>query len=215
MVQRCIDALAGTGVDGRHPARPAPPTCSPTNLGIPKDLDEAVAHRPARRPPPPRRRHGQRRALRGDGRHRLRRADDPRRRPRAEGPRRPARLRRGPAPRTSAVAPRRGRRSASTARSGSTATASCVLVGNVGTILGGIDGLRRRPRPTTARSRSASSPPKGSCSGPGPSAALALGNAERSPFVQTTSATRHRRHARREATPYELDGGDRADGRSA
>ena len=42
MVQRCIDALR------RHRARRsrscprAPPTCSPTNLGIPKDLDEAV-----------------------------------------------------------------------------------------------------------------------------------------------------------------------------
>ena len=129
---------------------------------------------------------------------------------RHEGPRRPARLRRAPAPRTSAVRRVRHDDRASTARSGSTGEASCVLVGNVGTILGGIDGLRRRrarrraPRARRGHRRGRRAVDAGA----------RPHRARRTPSGRRSST---RRAAKRidvrfdEATPYELDGGDRQD----
>ena len=58
MVQRCIDALAGIGRAARDRARRHRQPASPTNLGIPKDIEQAVRHRAARTPAQARRRAG-------------------------------------------------------------------------------------------------------------------------------------------------------------
>ena len=91
MVQRCIDALAGTeAVIAILPAGTA--NLLATNLQIPANLADGGAGRPLRRPPSAGHRIGERRALRGDGRRGLRRPDDQIGRPGNEGPLRPGRL---------------------------------------------------------------------------------------------------------------------------
>ena len=113
-------------------------TCSPATSAIPHRPRAGGRGRAARGAAHDRRRPGQRRAVRGDGGHRARRADDPRRRPRAQGPVRARRVRvdRGQAP---PDASRSAPASRSTARRGSTGKAGCILVGNVGKVLGGVE----------------------------------------------------------------------------
>ena len=66
MAQRCIDTLAGTGATiALVPAGTA--NLLATNLGIPKDIDGAVATGLQGSVRHDRRRHDERRALRGDG----------------------------------------------------------------------------------------------------------------------------------------------------
>ena len=208
MVQRCIDALRDPGVavailpagtanllatEPRHPrrtsTRPWPSGCT-VGAG-------------------PRRRRDQRRAVRGDGRHRLRRPHDPRRRPGAEGPGGPARLRldrrpQPPRPAGSAMTIRGRRRPR-----GSTGEASCVLVGNVGTVIGGLpafpdaapdDGVLEVGRGHRGRR---------AASGPGCSARLAAGRPDRSPLDPDHRRARRSTCDLDEKLPYELDGGDR------
>ena len=138
MVQRCVDALAGSGRAGRRSSRPAPPTCSPATS--------------ASRRGPGRRRSGspstaRRRALdlgRVNGEHFAVMAgvgfdadmiDG--RRPRREGPARQARVRPG-RPAARPTAPTAGCGSRWTATRWFGGDASCVLLGNVGKITGGI-----------------------------------------------------------------------------
>ena len=66
MVQRCVDVLAGSEASlAIIPAGTA--NLFASNLGIPKDIEQAVDARAPRRAPPPRRRPLQRRAVRRDG----------------------------------------------------------------------------------------------------------------------------------------------------
>ncbi len=152
MVQRCVDVLAGTDTTlAIIPAGTA--NLLATNLGIPKDLKAAVAHRRRRASPPARRRPDQRRGLRGDGRRRLRRPHDRRRRRRAEGPLRAPRVRLDRRPQPSARSPS-APASTSTAGSGSGGEASCILVGNVGQLFGGVEAFENaRPDDGVVRAR--------------------------------------------------------------
>ena len=84
-----------------------------------------------------------------------------------------------------------------------------MLVGNVGTILGGIEAFEHAS-PTTVASSSASSPPTGLLQWTRALSRTALGNAEKSPFVHTTSGKKFDVRMDK-STPYELDGGDRED----
>ena len=160
MVQRCIDALAGTEAThrdraGRHrePARDQPRHPEGHRRGRARSACTA-----------PRRKldvgviNGERFAvMAGAGFDaRMIRDADGALKDRVGPPRLHLDRRQEPARR-----PRCARASASTASKWFDGKASCVLVGNVGTIIGGIDGVRATPSPTTAGSRSASSPPKG------------------------------------------------------
>ncbi|MGH8979134.1 MAG: diacylglycerol/lipid kinase family protein [Acidimicrobiia bacterium] len=85
--------------------------------------------------------------------------------------------------------------------------AACVLVGNVGTILGGIDAFEHA-RPDDGRLELGVVTADGVMQWLRALSRTALGKAEKSPFVQTTSAQRINVRMD-EATPYELDGGAR------
>ena len=114
---------------------------------------------------------------------------------------------------TGAAAPARragsGCASTSTGTGGSTGEASCVLVGNVGTIIGGVTGLRRRRARRRTGSRSASSPPRAPVQW---ARVLARMAAEPARTARRSSRPRGARKVdiRLDRTmPYELDGGDR------
>ena len=78
-VRRCIDVLAGSKASlAVLPAGTA--NLFGTNLGIPQDIEGAVAVGLGGRPPEARRRALREGAVRCHGRRRLRRGDDPRRR---------------------------------------------------------------------------------------------------------------------------------------
>ena len=85
--------------------------------------------------------------------------------------------------------------------------ASCVLVGNIGTILGGIEAFEHA-RPDDGRLELGVVTAEGLLQWTRALSRTALGHAEKSPFVHTTSAKRIDVRMD-EATPYELDGGDR------
>ena len=155
MLQRCID------VAGRLRRRPRDPS-GRNGESARHEPRRARRHRaggrdrPRRRPPPPRRWPLQRRALRGHGRQRHRRDDDPRcrRRPQGSVAAPPTCGRGEPARRTF------GAEIEVDGAAGSAARRRCVLVGNVGELIGRVEVFETRG-PTTARSRSASSPPRG------------------------------------------------------
>ena len=145
MVQRCVDALAGTGVTlailpagtaNLFAAQPRHPQRSPRR----------VADRRCRRDRRARRRHDQRRAVRGDGRRRLRRPHDPRRRrrPRRTGSGGSAYVwtgSEGPAGEAAS-----GRRSTSTASPGSRARPAACCSATSAQLFGGIRrSTTRRP----------------------------------------------------------------------
>ena len=109
-----------------------------TNLGIPDRSRSGGAHRPPWRGSRARHRQDERRALRRHGRHGDRQPDDPRRRPRPQGSLRTSGIRVDRAHVPSAASRSRPR-SASTGTSWFDGDASCVLVGNVGKILGGVN----------------------------------------------------------------------------
>ena len=161
--------------------------------------------RAERSPPEARPRGDQRRALRRHGRSGLRRPDDRRCRRRPQGQGRAARvcLDRRPQRRRAAVATR-VRVDGSSFFKGKV---SCVLIGNVGTITGGLD-RSTAPLPTTASSRSVSSPPRARSSGAGcwPDSPRARRRRRRSHVrprgARSTSSSTKKVH-------YELDGGAR------
>ena len=82
-----------------------------------------------------------------------------------------------------------------------------MLVGNVGTILGGIEAFEHA-RPDDGRLELGVVTAEGLLQWTRALGRTALGHAEKSPFVHTTSAKRIDVRMD-EATPYELDGGDR------
>jgi diacylglycerol kinase (ATP) len=86
--------------------------------------------------------------------------------------------------------------------------ASCVLVGNVGKILGGIEAFEHA-RPDDGRLELGVVTAEGMLQWTRALSRTALGHAEKSPFVHTTSAKKVDVQMKK-ATPYELDGGDRA-----
>jgi diacylglycerol kinase (ATP) len=85
--------------------------------------------------------------------------------------------------------------------------ASCVLVGNVGKILGGIEAFKRA-RPDDGRLELGVVTAEGIVEWTRTLGRTALGRAEKSPFVRTASAKKIDVQMAK-ATPYELDGGDR------
>ena len=203
MVQRCIDAVgtepvvlailpAGTGNLLAH------------NLGIPIDLAAGGRGGAARRAPHDRRRPRQRRAVRGHGGHRARRADDPRCRPALKD-----RFGRAAYVWTGAkhlqMQPFRARIEVD-GTPWFDGKAGCILVGNVGKVLGGVeafddvspeDGLLELGVVTA----------NGVTQWTRALVRTAVGSADRSKFVQTTKATKIRIKLDRKM-PYELDGGD-------
>ncbi len=148
---------------------------------------------------------GQRRALRGDGGHRPRRPDDPRRRPGPEGSLRSRRVRldRGEAPQDAAVpGADRGRRPP-----WFDGKAGCILVGNVGKVLGGVeafDDAESRGRPARARG--------GHRQGRHPvDARVGADRGRAAPTGRSSCRRRRRKKIQVELDrkmPYELDGGD-------
>ena len=138
MVQRCVDALADTKATvaiipagHRQPPRDEPRDSQGHRRG--------GAHRAARTPPrSSTSAKGQRRAVRGHGRCRIRRPHDPRRRSGHEGPHGSPRLHLHGREEPLAAA---GSEPGSTSRASKwfDDEASCVLFGNIGTILGGIE----------------------------------------------------------------------------
>ena len=182
MVQRCIDALAGTDVAlAILPAGTA--NLFAANLGMPEDLAAAVRIGL----------HGRRRALdvgvvngehfavmAGTGFDAL---DDPRRRPRAEGPARSGRLR---------VDRRRhlrvepiGMRVDVDGHRWFEGEAACVLLGNVGTIIGGITAFDDA-RPDDGRLEVGVVTAEGPVQWARVLARMALSRSDRSPLVETT-----------------------------
>jgi YegS/Rv2252/BmrU family lipid kinase len=85
--------------------------------------------------------------------------------------------------------------------------AGCVLVGNVGRILGGIEAFANA-RPDDGRLELGVVTADGMLQWARALGRTALGHAEKSPFVHTTSAKKIDVRMKK-ATPYELDGGDR------
>jgi YegS/Rv2252/BmrU family lipid kinase len=85
--------------------------------------------------------------------------------------------------------------------------ASCVLVGNVGKILGGVTAFENA-RPDDGRLELGVVTADGIWQWTRALARTASGHADRSPFVQTVSGRRFDIRMR-DAVPYELDGGDR------
>ncbi|MDQ1522009.1 MAG: diacylglycerol kinase, partial [Actinomycetota bacterium] len=85
--------------------------------------------------------------------------------------------------------------------------ASCVLVGNVGKILGGVTAFENA-RPDDGRLELGVVTADGIWQWTRALARTASGNADRSPFVQTVSGRTFDVRLR-SAVPYELDGGDR------
>ena len=137
IVQRCLDAVAGTDVRRRD--RPGghrePVRLEPRH---PAGHRARGRDRAARRAAQARRRPLQRRALRRHGRSRLRRRDDPRRGRRRSRTASGAPPTSGPARRTCAPS-RSRRRSPSTAQPWYAGKASCILVGNVGHLFAGVE----------------------------------------------------------------------------
>jgi YegS/Rv2252/BmrU family lipid kinase len=205
MVQRCVDALAGTDVAvAIVPAGTA--NLLAANLGIPKDIDEAVriGLHGARRRLDLGRVNGERFAVMagaGFDARMIRDAD------------------RGMKDRVGRLAyivtgakNLRGSRVRTKIRVDGAKwfddDASCVLVGNVGKILGGIEAFEHA-RPDDGRLELGVVTADGMVQWARALSRTALGNAEKSPFVHTTSAQRiDVTMAKR--TPYELDGGDRS-----
>ena len=87
--------------------------------------------------------------------------------------------------------------------------ASCVLFANVGTILGGIEAFEHA-RPDDGRLEVGVVTAEGAIQWIRALGRTALGDAEKSPFVQITSGKKIDVRLSR-PSPYELDGGDRAD----
>ena len=85
--------------------------------------------------------------------------------------------------------------------------ASCVLLGNVGSLFGGIEAFETRG-PTTGCSRSASRAPTGWANGRAPWPGRRSARPRKSPFVQMTKAKKIRIELDRKVE-YELDGGAR------
>jgi YegS/Rv2252/BmrU family lipid kinase len=85
--------------------------------------------------------------------------------------------------------------------------ASCLLVGNVGKILGGIEAFEHA-EPDDGRLELGVVTAQGAMQWARALTRTALGHAEKSPFVRTTSAKKIDVQMET-ATPYELDGGDR------
>jgi YegS/Rv2252/BmrU family lipid kinase len=85
--------------------------------------------------------------------------------------------------------------------------AGCVLVGNVGKILGGIEAFDHA-RPDDGRLELGVVTADGMVQWARALGRTALGHAEKSPFVRTTSAKKIDVRLKK-PTPYELDGGDR------
>ena len=186
MVQRCVDVARRLATSSLAIVPAGTANLFATNLGIPQDIEEAVAiglHGDRRKLDV-----GtlQRRALRGHGRRRLRRGDDPRRRRRPQGPPRPRRLRvdgleeprarsrSAPRSRSTASAGSRARRAASwSATSASSSAASRSF---------------EDARPDDGVLELGVVTAEGSPSGRGRSRATAVGTPTQSPFVQTTKA---------------------------
>jgi YegS/Rv2252/BmrU family lipid kinase len=204
MVQRCVDALAGRDVAvAIVPAGTANLLAS--NLGIPKDIDEAVriGLHGARRRLDLGRVNGERFAVMagaGFDARMIRDAD------------------RGMKDRVGRLAyivtgakNLRGSRVRTKIRVDGAKwfddDASCVLVGNVGKILGGIEAFEHA-RPDDGRLELGVVTAEGLLQWTRALSRTALGNAEKSPFVHTTSAKRID-VTMAKSTPYELDGGDR------
>ena len=204
MVQRCVDALAGTeAAVAILPAGTANLLAS--NLGIPKDIDEAVriGLHGARRRLDLGRVNGERFAVMagaGFDARMIRDAD------------------RGMKDRVGRLAyivtgakNLRGSRVRTKIRVDGAKwfddDASCVLVGNVGKILGGIEAFEHA-RPDDGRLELGVVTAEGLVQWTRALSRTALGNAEKSPFVHTTSAKRID-VTMAKSTPYELDGGDR------
>ena len=136
MVQRCTDVLAGTGTPlAIIPAGTA--NLLATNLGIPKDIEAAVDIGLHGERPSDRRRADERRAVRGDGGRRVRRGDDPGRGRRVEGQVRADRLRLDGATEHRAK-PFKAKIRVDGA-SWFDGKASCILLGNVGDLFGGVE----------------------------------------------------------------------------
>ena len=85
--------------------------------------------------------------------------------------------------------------------------ASCVLFGNVGTILGGVEAFEHA-EPDDGRLELGVVTADGMLQWMRALGRTAVGNPDRSPFVQTTSGKKIDVRMKRK-TPYELDGGDR------
>ena len=186
-------------------SRPAPRTCSRRNLGIPKDIDEAVriGLHGARRRSTSAVVNGERFAVMagaGFDARMIRDAD------------------RGMKDRVGRLAyivtgakNLRGARVRTRIRVDGAKwfddDASCVLVGNVGKILGGIEAFEHA-RPDDGRLELGVVTAEGLMQWTRALSRTALGNAEKSPFVHTTSAKRID-VTMAKSTPYELDGGDR------
>ena len=169
-VQRCADTLAGSGV--AMAILPAGTANRSRRTSASRAIRARGRRRAARPAPVPRRRALERRALRGDGRRGIRRTHDPRRGRHAEGPRGEARLRvdwRG-----NLDGPRMCTTITVDGRPWFRGKTSCVLVGNVSHVVGGLqvfDGAG----PTMAASNSVSSPPGRPCSGRASSCASSQG----------------------------------------
>ena len=204
-MQRCVDALAGIETPlAILPAGTA--NLLATNLGIPQDIEQAVAIglHGERRKLDVGRFNGERFAvMAGVG---LRRGDDPAGRRHAQGPVRPGRLRLDRLARTCARS-RSRRRSRSTAPRGTPATASCILVGNVGRLFGGIE-VFEDARPDDGRLELGVVNADGVVEWIRTLARTAAGHPERSPFVQATKAAKITVKLDRKVL-YEVDGGDR------
>ena len=169
------------------------------------------SHRVRRDASDARRRGRERRAVRGHGGSGSRRADDPRRRRRPEGPARAVRVR---------LHGRQGRPARArpcTRRGGWPALvrgpASCVLVGNVGDVIGGIAAFPDA-RPDDGRLDVGVVTAEGSSTGRACSARRPSDSTASSPFVQTTTAAKIDVELDAK-TPYELDGGDRTEDETA
>ena len=87
------------------------------------------------------------------------------------------------------------------------AKASCVLIGNVGTILGGVEAFEHA-EPDDGRLELGVVTAEGMLQWTRALSRVALGHADDSPFVQTTSGKKIDVWTKRK-TAYELDGGDR------
>ena len=156
-----------------------------TNLGIPKDIERAVAIGLRGDAPAARRRPLRGRALRGHGRRRLRRGDDPRRR-RPQGRASAARRTCGAGRATCAT--RRSRpRSRSTATEWFEGRATCILLGNVGELFGGVE-VFPDARPDDGRLELGVVTAEGLVQWARTLARTAAGDPARSPFVRATKA---------------------------
>ena len=173
---------------------PVRPTCWPPTSASRSRLAQSVEVGLTGSPARARRRGHQRRALRGHGRGRLRCLDDQGRRRRPEGQGRAARLRLDRAPATSA--PTRSRpASRSTGGTWFKGRASCVLVGNVGTISGGFTAFADA-EPDDGQLDVGVVTAKGALQWSRVLARLATGKLDRSPFTRDTSARKIERQVR-------------------